>query len=143
MRILTLCVGNICRSPIAEALLARALPAHTVASAGLSALVGQAADPFAQAVAAEHGLDLSPHRAQQVTGWLCQQSDLVLVMEQAHRAELERQFPFVRGKVYRLGHHGQFDVADPYKQPRSAFDEAYAAIAQGVSDWVPRIQQLS
>ncbi|OGB02913.1 MAG: protein tyrosine phosphatase [Burkholderiales bacterium RIFCSPLOWO2_12_FULL_64_99] len=143
MRILTLCVGNICRSPIAEALLVRDLPAHTVASAGLGALVGQPADALAQAVAAEHGLDLSPHRAQQVTGWLCQQSDLILVMEQAHQTELERQFPVIRGKVYRLGHLGQFDVADPYRQPRSAFDEAYAAIAQGVADWVPRIQQLS
>lgn len=143
MRILTLCVGNICRSPIAEALLARELPAHTVASAGLGALIGQPADALAQAVAAEHGLDLGAHRAQQVSGWLCQQSDLILVMEQGHKAELERQFPAVRGKVYRIGHLGQFDVADPYRLPRSAFDEAYAAIAQGVSDWVPRIQQLS
>ena len=43
-RILTLCIGNICRSPLAEALLARELPQHTVWSAGLGALVGQGAD---------------------------------------------------------------------------------------------------
>jgi protein-tyrosine phosphatase len=44
--ILTLCIGNICRSPLAQALLARELPGHTVWSAGLSALVGEPADPL-------------------------------------------------------------------------------------------------
>ena len=74
---------------------------------------------------------------------LCQQSQLILVMEQDHKTELERLFPLARGKVFRIGHVGQFDVADPYRQPRPAFDAAYAAIARGVQDWVPRIRQLS
>lgn len=142
-RILTLCVGNICRSPIAQALLARELPSHQVNSAGLSALIGQGADPQAQAIAEQHGLDISDHRAQQITALLCQQHDLVLVMEQAHKDWLEQVHPHVRGKVFRLGHLGQFDVADPYRKPPEAFETAYAAIARGVSDWVPRIRQLS
>lgn len=141
-RVLTLCIGNICRSPLAQALLARELPGHTVWSAGLGALVGQPADPLSQAVATAHGLDLSSHRAQQVTGWMCQQAELILVMEQRHKQQLEQQYPLVRGKVFRLGQFGQFDVDDPYRQPRDAFDTAYAAIAQGVADWTPRIQKL-
>lgn len=142
-RILTLCVGNICRSPIAQALLARELPQHQVHSAGLSALIGQGADPLAKEVAEQHGLDLSDHRAQQITALLCQQHDLVLVMEQAHKDWLEQMHPHVRGKVFRLGHLGRFDIADPYRKSQEEFETAYAAIARGVSDWVPRIRQLS
>ena len=142
-RILTLCVGNICRSPLAQALLARELPGHTVWSAGLGALVGQAADPFSVEVAVAHGLDITAHRAQQVTSFLCQQTELILVMEQLHKSQLEQQFPVVRGKVFTLGQFGQFEIADPYRQPRDAFDTAYAAIAQGVADWAPRIRKLN
>ncbi|OIN93904.1 MAG: protein tyrosine phosphatase [Comamonadaceae bacterium CG1_02_60_18] len=142
-RILTLCIGNICRSPLAQALLARELPQHTVWSAGLAALAGQPADPLSIAVAAAHGLDITAHRAQQVTSFLCQQTELILVMEQSHKSQLEQQFPAVRGKVFTLGQFGKFDVADPYQQPVDAFESAYAAIAQGVADWIPRIRQLS
>lgn len=142
-RILTLCIGNICRSPLAQALLARELPQHTVWSAGLGALVGQAADPLSIQVATAHGLDITEHRAQQVTSWMCQQTELILVMEQSHKNQLEQQFPVVRGKVFNLGQYGKFDIADPYQQPLEAFEVAFAAIAQGVADWVPRIRQLS
>ena len=142
-RILTLCIGNICRSPLAQALLARELPGHTVWSAGLGALVGQGADPQSIQVAAAHGLDITEHRAQQVTSFLCQQTELILVMEQSHKTQLEQQFPVVRGKVFTLGQFGKFDIADPYQQPFEAFEIAYAAIAQGVADWVPRIRKLN
>ena len=141
--ILTLCIGNICRSPLAQGLLAQQLPGHTVMSAGLSALVGQGTDPMSVQIATEHGFDISGHRAQQVSSFLCQKSDLILVMEQSHKSQLEQRFPVVRGKVFTLGQYGKFDIADPYRQPREAFDTAYAAIAQGVADWVPRIRMLS
>ncbi len=142
-KLLTVCIGNICRSPLAQVLLQRELPQHTVWSAGLSALVGSPADPTSVQIASEHQLDLGPHRAQQISAWLCQQVDLILVMELTHKAQLEKTFPQVRGKVFRIGHHGQFDVADPYRRPREAFDQSWAAISQGVADWAPRIRQLS
>lgn len=142
-RVLTLCVGNICRSPIAEALLARALPQSQVWSAGLEALVGQPADPLSVEVAARHGIDLGTHRAQQVSAWMCQQAELILVMEQDHRLELERRYPTVRGRVFCLGEATRTDIADPYRQPLSAFETAFAAIDAGVTEWVSRIRQLS
>jgi protein-tyrosine phosphatase len=140
--ILTLCIGNICRSPLAQGLLAQRLPNHTVWSAGLGALIGQPADPMSIQIATEHGFDISAHRAQQVTSILCQQTELILVMEQSHKSQLEQQFPMVRGKVFRLGQYGQFDIADPYRKPLEAFQAAYSAIDRGVNDWVPRIKQL-
>lgn len=140
--ILVVCVGNICRSPIAEALLKQQFPDKTIWSAGLSALVGKPADPLAVEVAAAHGLDLTGQRAQQLAGWMCEKAELILVMEQRHKNEIEQQYPLVRGKVFRLGELGKFDIADPYRQPKAAFDTAYADIARGVADWAPRIRQL-
>lgn len=141
--ILTLCIGNICRSPLAQGLLAQQLPNHIVWSAGLGALVGQPADPLSIQVAATNGVDISAHRAQQINSFLCQQAELILVMEQMHKTQLEQQFPSVRGKTFRLGQYGQFDIADPYRRPLEAFETAYTSIAQGVADWVPRIRKLS
>ena len=140
--ILTLCAGNICRSPIAAALLAREVPDKTVLSAGLGALAGNPADPLTVEVAAAHGLDVSAHRALQLADWMCQTAELILVMEEGHKTELEQMFPLVRGKVFRLGELGNFDIADPYRRPKAAFEAAYADIARGVADWVPRIQKI-
>ena len=137
--ILTLCIGNICRSPLAEAFLAREFPQRKVWSAGLGALVGQPADPHSVALAKEHDLDTSAHRAQQVTLPMCQQADLILVMEDHQRVELERRYPLVRGKVFLLG---KGDIADPYRQPRDAFQAAFADIELGAAAWAARIQRL-
>lgn len=140
--ILTLCTGNICRSPIAAALLAREFPEKIVLSAGLGALVGEPADPLSIEVAAAHGLDVSGHRGLQLAAWMCHSADLILVMEEDQKAELEQKYPLTRGKVFRLGDLGNFDIADPYRQPKAAFEAAYVEIARGVSDWVLRIQKM-
>jgi protein-tyrosine phosphatase len=137
--ILTICIGNICRSPLAEVLMAHEFPNATVWSAGLGALVGEPADPLSILLAQENGLDLSAHRAQQVTGAMCQRADLILVMERHHREELERRYPVVRGKVFRLG---DGDIADPFRQPRPAFDLAFDDISRGVAGWAQRIRRL-
>ncbi len=144
--ILMVCVGNICRSPVAEGLLKASLPQHKVWSAGIAALVGQPADPMAARIALEHGIDISAHRAQQLGSWMLGQADLVLVMERGHQLELQRQYPLAHGKVRRLGEfgpNGGFNVADPYQQERAAFETAHNNIAQGVDQWVNRIRQLA
>ena len=54
-----------------------------------------------------------------------------------------QKYPLVRGKVFCLGEIGKFDIADPYRQPKAAFETAYIDIARGVGDWIPRIRKLS
>jgi len=141
-RILVLCSGNVCRSPIAAALLARDLSEKTIGSAGLAAPVGAPADPMAIEFAAARGLDLSAHRARLVTRAMCHAADLILVMEQAHKAELRRRYPQAWGKVFRLGEAGGFDIADPYRKPRKAFEAACTDVATGAAAWAGRIRQL-
>ena len=144
--ILTVCTGNICRSPVAEALLKDRLPGRKVWSAGLHALVGYPADASACEVAALHGLDLSAHRAQQVQGWMLTRAELVLVMQASQQSQLEQLYPLARGKIHCLGEfgpQGALDIADPYQQPLAAFEAAHSAITVGVDEWVRRILQIS
>jgi len=89
--ILGVCVGNICRSPLAEPYLPKALPRCRISSAGLAALQGYPAD--AAKAAAEIGLSLARHSARQFTEEIGKSHDLILVMKSGHRSELTRRFP--------------------------------------------------
>lgn len=136
------CVGNICRSPMAEALLRDALREQkdvTVESAGLGALVDHPASEHAIKLMQERGLDISDHRARQITPDMVHAADLVLVMEAGHRRAIDINEPAARGKIYRLGEWQQRDIKDPYLQPREAFEAALADIDEGVTEWSRRI----
>jgi protein-tyrosine phosphatase len=139
--ILVVCVGNICRSPMAEAMLQRRLHNRdiSVSSAGLGALVGHQADEIAQNLMSERQIDISGHRARQLDTTLLRDADLVLVMEGWQQREIEQQFPTTRGKVFRIGHWGNFDIADPYRKPREAFEAALIAIERGIEEWMKRL----
>lgn len=132
--ILMVCTGNICRSPMAEVLGAAAFPAVRVESAGLGALVGHAADPLAVELVKERGLDLSGHRARQLSSQMIREFELILVMESWQVRDIEKQAPHARGKVFRLGHWRQFDIPDPYRQPRDAFERSLDGILRGLDD---------
>lgn len=139
-RVSVLCTGNICRSPMAEAVLRARLqplyPEIEVVSAGLAALGGYPADPDALRLMDERGLDIRAHRAQQFSGRQGLDSDLILVMETQQQQAVEAHWPLLQGRVYRFGHWGNFDVDDPYQRGESAFRRALKSIDAGVEPWL-------
>jgi protein-tyrosine phosphatase len=141
--ILVVCVGNICRSPMAEALLRHELRGQeevTVESAGLGALVDEPASEYSVALMQERGIDITAHRAQQLTPELIKKADLILVMESGHKKAIEINEPETRGKVFRFGEWLDREIADPYRKPRQAFEDALVEIDECVSSWVERIK---
>ena len=87
----------------------------------------------------ERGLDISGHKARQLTPELIGDCDLILVMEAGHRRAIDSVEPAARGKIYRLCEWRDKDIPDPYGQPRKSFEDALELIEQGVSDWVGKL----
>lgn len=119
---------------MAEAVLQAAAPGLAVSSAGLAAVVGHPADALAQTLMRERGLDVSGHVARQITPSLVREADLVLTMELSQQRAIEQVVPEARGKVQRLGCLGGFDIPDPYRRPRAAFEECLALIDRGLGE---------
>ncbi|EJD6309414.1 MULTISPECIES: protein tyrosine phosphatase [Raoultella] len=138
--ILVVCTGNICRSPIGERFLRRALPNKKIDSAGTGALVDHIADSSAIKVAAMHGLSLEGHRGQQFTARLGRQYDLILVMERSHIEQIGHIAPEVRGKTMLFGHWlNQRDIPDPYRKSEEAFLSVYKLIEQAGKLWTQKL----
>jgi protein-tyrosine phosphatase len=141
--ILVLCEGNHCRSPLAEAMLRKALgPGFQVSSAGLRALIDHPALVEAERLAAEQGIDLSGHRGRQLTPDLALGADLILVMDLAQKEACERLVPSTRGRVYLLGHWlpaGDQQIADPMGGPSESHQQACDHIHRALQPWLSRL----
>ena len=137
--ILVVCVGNICRSPMAEALLKQRYPHKNIDSAGVGALVGHSADPAALEIMAGQEIDITNHVAKQIDEGLAKKADLIFTMSDSQNKWIEERWPFCRGKTFKLGHWNGKDIADPYKHEMSAFQTAYQDIVVSLEQWADKI----
>lgn len=147
--VLFVCLGNICRSPLAEAAFRR--------EAGLAGLdivtdsagtgdwhVGQAPDPRAQAAARRQGVDIAHYRARQVTVTDFERFTHIVALDTQNLADLEKLQPAGAGARLSLlldhvpGRQGQ-SVADPYYGDDEAFELAWAEAAIGAAALLRRL----
>ena len=138
--ILVVCVGNLCRSPTGQYLLAGCLPNVSVSSAGLMARKDKPACSVATEVAAENGLDISTHATRRLTPELVMQSDLILAMEAAHVRDIHTLVPYAQGKVLLFGKWGgETEIPDPYRRSKSIYDAVFAQLKSHARQWADKL----
>jgi len=143
MKLLFVCTGNICRSPLAEGLMRQMLADAglggqvTVASAGTSGWhEGEPPHPLSRAAAAAVGVDISEQRARVFRFSDFEEFDLILAMDRSHLRELDLSCP--PGSRARLALFLNYapdieatDVPDPYGEGADAFEAVRGMIGEG------------
>jgi protein-tyrosine phosphatase len=148
-KVLFVCTGNTCRSPLAALALLDALGPDRervrVESAGTAATEGERASAGSVEVAAQSGLDLSSHRSRRLRPELAREADLILVMEAAH-ATTVRELGGRATQVEVLSEwpapgEPELPVSDPFGGSQEAYEECWRRIRRHVDRIVPQVRE--
>ena len=130
MKIIFICTGNTCRSPMAK-VIAEAVFSNmpiSFASAGVAATSFSPASELALAAAKENGLDLSDHVSKAVTEGDLAESDLALTMTESHKLYLLGAYPKYEKKIFTICEYStglRQDVADPFGGGNREYDSCF------------------
>jgi protein-tyrosine phosphatase len=147
MRVLMVCLGNICRSPTAEAVLRAKLEAAGLAqrvevdSAGTGSWhLGDPPDPRSQRHAARRGYDLSALRARCVAEDDFHRFDLILAMDHNNLADLRRLAPEGAHRA-ELRLFAPIEVPDPYSGGAAGFERVLDLVETASDAWIEDLAQ--
>jgi protein-tyrosine phosphatase len=150
-RVLLVCTGNTCRSPMAAAAMTAALgpdaDRFAVESAGTAAWEGQPATRPAIETAGKAGIDLSAHRSRRVTPAMVRAADIVLVMERGHLAAV-RSLGADPDRTHVLSEwpapgEPALEISDPFGASSEAYEECWRRIQRHLERVVPGLREAS
>jgi protein-tyrosine phosphatase len=146
--VLFVCLGNICRSPLAEAAFrAEAVRAGLIAAADSAGTgnwhAGQPPDPRAQATARRHGIDISAYRARQVEPADFRRFTHIFALDRSNLADLRRIAPAdgtaqIGLLLDLVAERAGEDVADPYYGDAADFERSWAEVSAAATALVRR-----
>lgn len=148
--VLFVCTGNVCRSPMAEALLRCHLPPDLpwrVASAGTCAFDGDEASTGTVEALAEEGIEFSAHLSQRLTSKLVQDAHLIVALTRSHRDDILDRFPAAARKVFLLKSFDpqaadDKDVPDPIGGDLSVYRRCRDSIASAIPGLIEFLREL-
>lgn len=137
MKILFVCTGNTCRSPMAEAIyndLSQG-SSNTGFSRGTGVFIPQKTSPKSILALKNLGVDFQPQKSVQVGHDDIENADIVLTMEQSHKMALKVAFPEYKSKIFTLlekVYGNESDIFDPYGMSQEEYDKCAKQIYDAV-----------